>query len=141
VEFAEPRRAWPGRLRGSLCERGEQHHRKFKTWAWSSRKKGEQRGDLGGVVSSPVQADERSRLSNGPEFLTVSPRRARSAGVSSRSEGAVMTSTGSESKGTCRRRRCRKRWRTRPAIFGGKDSTGPCGGPGTGAGRRRPKRS
>ena len=69
---------------------------------------GEQRGDLGGVVFiDPVQADQRVQdQQDGVEILDGVGRRWRSVGVSKRSEGAVMTSTGREWKATWAARRC-----------------------------------
>jgi len=69
-----------------------------------------------------------SRMSRrGRSCWTVSARRARSVGVSNRSEGAVMTSTGSEAKETCAAAAIpSSRWRTTASeSSAGKRSTGP----------------
>jgi len=78
-----------------------------------------------------------SRISNrdGVGIGLVSPRRARSAGVSSQ-RGRGNDFTGSESKGTARRRRLpAKRWRTYGQRVCRRERAAPgrCGGPGTGA--------
>jgi hypothetical protein len=55
-----------------------------------------------GLLSALASRLSGARINRrGRSCWTVSSRRERSVGVSNRSEGTVMTSTGSESKGTC----------------------------------------
>ena len=90
----------------------------------------EQRGDLGGVVFiDPVQPDQ--RVQDQQDGAGVAGRCGRGAsgrcGVSNRSEGAVMTCTGNEAKGTCAAAAMpSRRWRTTASeSSAGKSSTGP----------------